>query len=197
MSARGLPPPPINTPIRGLLDFYGIKNGGNNPRTLGTDIFPTMELARWYMEGSAEVFTFSRPAVIAATGGPNLVAINATTPTDITSGGNLVVPETETWVLLPGSRIFAGMSAHAGTEITIGMVARLGATDQFEWVPWQPLEGFTTSAAALIRAQARTLLEPFFLRPGATVSVWHYGVTVGAGGSVDIAGTLKLLRLLS
>lgn len=194
-----LPPPPINSPLRGFLDLFGIKNGGVNPGTVSPDVACTIELQRWYMESQSELFTFSRPAVIAATAGPNVVAITATTPTDITTGGQLVVPETETWVLMPGSRFYAGMSAHAGTQIRIGAVAKAGATDLFEWIPFSgsEVEGFVTSSAALIQSQARIVSEPFFLRPGATLSVWHYGATVGAGGSIDIAGTLKLVRLLS
>lgn len=199
MSARGLPPPAINAPLRGFLDLFGIKNGGQNPGTVSPDIACTIELQRWYMEAQAELFTFSRPGVIAATGGPNLIAINATTPTDITTGGQLTVPETETWVLLPGTRFYAGMSAHAGTQIRIGAVSKAGATDLFEWIPFSgsEVEGFVTSNAGAIQAQARIVNQPVFLRPGATLSVWHYGVIVGAGGSIDVAGTLKLLRLLS
>lgn len=197
MSSRGLSPPPINSPLRGYLDFFGIKNGGVNPQTVAPDIAPVMDLQRWYMEGQADVFTFSRPAVIAASASANLVAINATTPVDITTGGQLVVPETETWLLLPGSRAFAGFSAHAGSQIDIAFVARAGATDQFEWLPLNQRDGFVSSSAAIIQAQARTLSYPVWLRPGVTLSVWHYGATVGAGGSIDIAGTLKLVRLLS
>lgn len=198
MANGALGPAPINSPIRGLLDFFGIKNGGENPRNLINMISPTMDLTRWYQEAQADVFTFSRPAFyVANSGADGRIPITSTTPTDITNGAQLVVPQNEVWIALPGSRVIASFNAFAGQEIEVGMVMQASATDQFEWWPMNPREGYSTSSAAIIRLQARTLSDPIWIRPGSTITAFCYGATVPAGGSIDIAGTLKLVRLLS
>lgn len=195
-----LPPPPINSPLRGYLDFFGIKNGGQNPKTAAPDLAPTMDMQRWYLESQSETFTFSENAYLAAgTHDPGAVPISATSPTDLTTGGSLFVPDHEIWILLPGTRVYAGMSAHAGSEISgVGLVSVLYAgSTEWEFVPFGPIVGYTTSAATHIRAQAALLDKPYWLPPGSQLNAWHYGATVGAGGDIDIAGTLKIVRLQS
>lgn len=41
--------PPLNRQPLGLLDFFGIKNGGENPRTLGNVLLPMVDLAPLYL----------------------------------------------------------------------------------------------------------------------------------------------------
>lgn len=188
-------PSPINVDLRGYLDFFGLKNGGSNPQMPAAVLAPTMDLQRWYMESRAQVYTFSRQNFFVASGGGNFIPIIATTPTDISDGTDVICPQNEIWLLMPGSRIFAGFSADAGSEVELTLVTANQSSDQFEFIPMNPREGYGTSDAAITRSQCRTLSEPFWIQPGWTLTGLDYGHTVAAGGDIDIGGTLKLLRL--
>lgn len=195
MSARGLPPPPINVPLRGYLDFFGIKNGGVNPRTVGQDLFPMMDLQRWYME-SRVLQLFSIPAALAVNTAADYFEITSTGPVNISNGVSLVVPAGETWLLLPGTRVGCSFAALANQACEVHLVARDPSSNSSAFLPMRPRDGFGVSSAAVVRAGNRTLAEPYWMGPGTTLSGYQFGTEVGAG-SVSLGLTLRLVRLSS
>lgn len=193
MSAN-LGPPPINALPIGLLDLFGIKSGGKYPQHFVEALAPTFELQQWYLEAQVDTYTFSLQNLFAASASANLIAITATTPALPIVGGQLVVPNNELWIVLPGTRILAGFSANAGQSIDVDLLHRVNATDQFVWWPTR-FRGFNTSDAAIIRNGIAVLDQTVFVPPGAQINGYHYGVLVPAG-DVDIGGTLRLMRLV-
>ena len=61
-----LTPPVINRQPVGLLDFFGLKNGGQYPQQLATTLAPTIDLLRLY---EADVEEFISDGVSVAAGG--------------------------------------------------------------------------------------------------------------------------------
>lgn len=49
-----LSPPRINRNPRGLLGFFGIKNGGHNPEELAPQLSPSVEMFDWYLQTNRE-----------------------------------------------------------------------------------------------------------------------------------------------
>jgi hypothetical protein len=188
-----LGPPPINVLPIGLLDFFGIKNGGRYPQELVDRLQGSFDLTQWYMEAQVENFTFSRQTFFVASASAGFVPIPVTTPTDLADGTNLFVPSNQLWIVLPGSRILAGFSANAGQEIEVALIHRVNATDQFVWWPttWS---GRRTSDAGIITNGVATLTQMVFVPPGAMITGYHYGALVPAG-DIDVGGTLRLVRL--
>lgn len=68
--ANGLTPPVINRVPRGLLDYFGLKNGGENPHAILADISPGFDVLDWFTEPDLEVYygTGSHNAVGNTTG---------------------------------------------------------------------------------------------------------------------------------
>jgi len=58
---RGVPPPPLNVQPLGLLSFLQIKNGGQNPQRLVSDLLPTWDLQKHYQVTNADNF---QPAAV-------------------------------------------------------------------------------------------------------------------------------------
>lgn len=195
MSARGLPPPPINVPLRGFLDFFGIKNGGQNPRTVTPDLFPMMDMQRWYMEGRVRQY-FSIPTALAVATAADYFEITSTGPENISNGVSLVVPAGETWLLLPGTRVGCSFDALANQSCEVHLVARDPSSNSAAFLPMRPRDGFGVSSAGVVRSGNRTLAEPYWMGPGTIISGYQFGTEVGAG-TVALGLTLRLVRLSS
>lgn len=61
-----LSPPPLNIQPQGLLDWFQIKNGGQNPQYLSNQLQPTFDLVQWYFATNAvETPSFAVPYVTA------------------------------------------------------------------------------------------------------------------------------------
>ena len=63
-------PPPLNIQPQGLLDWFQIKNGGQNPQYLSNQLQPTYDLVDWYFSTNAE---YAPPAAVVYATGTNVV----------------------------------------------------------------------------------------------------------------------------
>lgn len=184
--------PVINLIPQGLLDLFSIRSGGRNPQTLLEQLAPTLDMQRWYQEARVLEVDFSLAAVVASAGSNNF-SITATLPTNISNGVDIVVPQTEVWVLLPGTCMRWIFSANAGQSAVYGYtILSPFATVQMR----TPLEvqGWASSDAAAVRAGHAVLTEPFWVQPGRTIRAFSHGVVVPAG-SVNVGGSLRLVRM--
>lgn len=182
----------INTLLRGYLDLLQLRTGGANPQVVSDFVQPTMDLQRWYLESRVSTHAGGATPFVANTNA-GLIPIAVTNPPLPIVGGNLTVPTNETWIIWPGTRISVSFSANAGQEGQGDLVA---TTPHPLWLPMAPLAGWTTSAAAPIRGNTRTLAEPVWLPPGSILSGYQYGLTVPAGTiSVDVSVRLVRLRI--
>ena len=183
-------PSPLNRVPPGLLDFFGIKSGEWGPRELGQTLLPTFELGRWYLDANAlEVAcSFAAGGILAADAPVGGIAFTATVPPlNLITGGQIVVPQNETWIVL-----------EASTTLDFSAVA-----SQFGDAQWYsrglPLpmrvQGFTTSDAALARRYTATLERPFWSRPGDPLAVFSNGIEVAAS-TVALQARLRVVRFL-
>lgn len=92
----------INRSPSGLLSFFGIKNTGRNPSTIGDSLAPTLELVPWYLSQNSESLEF--------TGAVPGIGFNP---------GWFNVPENETWACL-GCTCNSQAVLGAGAVLTIG-----------------------------------------------------------------------------
>lgn len=75
--------PGISRQPRGLLSFFGIKNAGRNPGSMGEQLAPVLNLVPWYLAQASESVTANGPV--------SVIGFNP---------GFFNVPETETWAIL-------------------------------------------------------------------------------------------------
>lgn len=186
-------PSPINVTLRGYLDFFGLKNGGMNPQMPRGDLAPVMELQRWYLESRVVEYTIA-PASLVANTDANYLAITATTPSNISNGVNLTVPQNEMWLLLPGTRLsaFFDVVANQGIEVTLVTRAPNNATVAF--LPMMSRQGNGVSTAGIVRTLNVTLQDVYFVAPGMIISGYQFGASVPTN-SIAFGGCLRLVRL--
>lgn len=182
--------PPLNVQPTGLLSFFGIKTGGRYPEQLATFLTPTIELLPWYAAFQwLEVETGSAMTIIANTN-TSALQITATSPTNLSAGGQLRVPQTELWYI-PRWKVGWTIDNAAGfTDATLELVGGTGPIDN----PPNALSGFT-GGAAMTRAGHRSGIEPVFALPGTVIQIRQFGTQPGAGGTVAFNFALKLVRL--
>lgn len=189
-----LGPPPINKPLRGFLDFLGIKNGGQNPQAVFPQIQPTMDLQRWYQESAAEVSTTNR-IVLASESTTGWSLLGGTPALPSADPTELRVPPSEVWLLLPGTSVRATLNNVAGQAIEVDLAAtQLGN----HWVSLLsgPRTGSGGSATFGNVGLSKSAFEPVWVPPGWDIRGWHYGALVAAGGQIDLKVTLRVLRML-
>lgn len=193
-------PAPLNELPIGLLDFFGIKSMGQYPRDLGGQVLPMMDLTRWYSDQRAiEVRTTA--VTINADVSRGSEAIAAVFPignnASMISGGELTVPQDETWLILEAqiatSYNLAGASG--GDYVLCSSIADLTTNQTGMWCWPMSFAGFTSGAAGIIRSSTRTLERPVFLKPGTVIRAFHHGITAGGAGGLSWLVGLKLLRL--
>lgn len=180
----------------GLLDFFGIKSMGQYPQQLGQQVVPVMDLLRWYADQrSLEIRTTAVTIVANTSRGSEAIA--ATFPVDITTGGELQVPQDETWLILEAfiSTSYNTATSSGADYVLCSSIANLitNQTGMWNW-PMEAITGFTSGDAAIIRSSTRTLTRPLFIKPGHVIRAFHHGILTPAGGVSWILG-MKLLRL--
>jgi hypothetical protein len=184
--------PVINLIPQGLLDLFSIRSGGRNPQTLLEQLAPTLNMERWYQEAKVLEVDFALTAV-AASAGANNFSITATSPTNISNGADVIVPQSEVWVLLPGTCMRWNFSANAGQSISYTF-AVLSPFSAVQMRTPMELQGFTVSDAAAVRAGNNVLAEPFWIQPGRTLRAFSHGAVVPAG-TINPSGSLRLVRM--
>lgn len=160
----------INRQPYGLLSFFGIKNTGRNPASMGEVLSPTLPLDEWYLALNSEPFT-----------------VNISVPV-IGFTGFVQVPQFETWAIL-GCTVNSTAVLGAGTTLQVqGAWARSSPAGQVV----APLTGLGTRsttgqvATAFGEPQGYTLIPP-----GANIGVYCSEVVAG-----PVTCTLNLQRVV-
>ena len=169
-----LTPPVISKLPLGLLGFFGIKNGGQYPQTLGTSIAPTLELAE----------------LLAANYHSNLVYIAAPTlvgfaqATSAIAGIPQAVPDNEIWYISSCSmHLTTGAGdAYNATPVVRGFQAN-GASAWYRVLA----QSFTIGASTNIMYPC-----PFtengsrWLAPGDIFGFWGNSITLATNIAINI-----------
>lgn len=187
--ADRLGPPPLNLIPWGLLDFFGIKNGGRFPQQLPDQLLPVLEMFEWYLQTKAQTYSGTGTAVAASAG--------ASTKNDVTvvSGGltivngQISVPDNEWWVLTRGNIAATLSNTFAGTYVT-GM-------DFIAITREQVTQGarITAAATANSRQNVHTFRGPIWISPGTQIN-FNYDAEMTAG-SFTLTFDLVLARMLA
>jgi hypothetical protein len=186
-------PSPINVELRGYLDFFGLKNGGQNPQQPAGFLQPTMELQRWYLESRSLEVQFSTATAVNISG---FIQMPSTVPTNLGNGTGMFVPQNEIWVLLPGTTVFWTMATNSAAQgVDLTFATRGPGNLVTPMLPLGDRVGFTDSNAGIIRVGERVLKEPYWLEPGHELTIYSTGGIVGGPGNVTIAAWLRLVRL--
>jgi len=184
---------PLNRLAYGLLDFFGIKSGEWGPRELNQALQPTLDLSRWYLDQNAQEYRWSFAAFNDQTATNQ--QITQTFPTDIcglVTAGELIVPPSETWLLLEAD-VYWTMAAAGGSMHMGYNVGGSGEAGPFR-MPMQTM-GFTTGIATITRAGCAALLHPYWCRPGARIAVANDGTIGGGAGNSFASGRLRIMRM--
>lgn len=91
----------ISRQASGLLSFFGIKNTGRSPDSLGATLAPVLDLRDWYFQQNSESISINQ----------NVAAVGLNTVQ--------IVPETETWAVL-GCAVNSVAVLGAGVTLRIG-----------------------------------------------------------------------------
>jgi len=181
---------------RGLLGFLDVKTGGTYPTALGGVLTPTLDLSAWYASG-AELLTGVGTTVNDATVDGTRINMTVTSPTNLSDGTLVRVPQTEIW-LLPQ------WTVDPGVDIAGGDVADFGpcvANDNGFYMPPSMLAGDIKGEIGVIGQDhfgpARSLLAfppGLFLRPGETMQMIVYQSLFPSAGSVQPRSRFLLQR---
>lgn len=163
---------PIQVIPQGLLGFLNLKNNGQNPNTLDSNVMPVIDLTSWWFENRAEdIGTFTRTPVTGNNGFGSWL-----TP--------IIVPEREAWWVLEYTIRSQPMGVGDSAAFACGwqqiitqqryMVGDLGQVNNDVGV---------TSAFA----------RGFYVPSGAEL-LWYTNDVVNATG-FQIIGTARIVRL--
>lgn len=96
----------------GLLDYFGIKNGGRNPQSLAEVVAPVLDLDRWYKVSDEEYLTGGIAGHASAgwvSSSPILMTVPATEIWHVHQFGWVVaMAENRNLIFSPGSRVPEG-----------------------------------------------------------------------------------------
>lgn len=185
-------PVPLNRQPIGLLDFFGIKNGGRYPVELIDRLQPSIDLLRHYTETAAQIFTWS--GTLAVNQSASSTPITATNPTDLASGGNVDVPPNELWYIAAAHIQWTMTDVGGRAEFNIADTDAVGAVPGYSRYWPARLQGATAGAAGITTRGIKVIAEPVYVLPGRRLVVPHNGVLVGAG-QVDWFGSISIVRM--
>lgn len=188
--------PPINRIPRGFLDFFGIKGGDAIPRQINGGVAPTFDMFRWYADANSAEFRFvPTGSPFAGNNSSAYLPIAATSGAgDITTGGELVVPQTEIWFVLEGD-IFWTTGADAANSADFTLSSGTDTSSMQRAWPMSTGYGFTTGSA-VSRSGGRVLTSPYILLPGQITRVLCNGV-LRTSGNIDVTGRIRLFRCIA
>lgn len=185
--------PPLNLLPSGLLDFFGIKSMGRYPQYLDPDVKPTFELSEWYGEFAVNTYNLTAAASPIGTqaGGTN-AGWSLSAPVALpTSGGQIVVPDGELW-LVRRYTVFWIIAAGVDQVELIPHLQRpqIGSV----WLPGVNTRGPLVGNAGATVGNISTVEEPFFLRSG-DAPRWMTLKSIAVGATTNLSGSIDLARL--
>lgn len=162
----------INRLPTGLLGFLGIKNGGEYPKTLGTELVPTINLAPWYLQANVIALRFT-PVSVSAIGFNSLAQI----------------PNDQAWAV-----VSAKMNSNAalGAGVTLKGFMAAAINDNFGVSNVAPLAGYFNATVGEVWVSAQFYPQPIILQPGTQLGAY---VTNIAAGPVSCAMEIWYARL--
>lgn len=163
----------------GLLGFFNIKRDGINPSQLLDQISPSLEMFRWYMQAGAEFLDTQTVSIAGGTTGFQ----------EFTSGGGIVVPESEWW-WIENFTVGAVLAAGDTAIFSLGWTINAGTPKTFQEDVMGNI-GANSGPGVLTVRSARQ----FFLPPGAELGFFAHNVISGA--TIDFSGFARITRLPS
>jgi len=182
----------INLIPQGLLDLFSIRSGGRNPQQLAEQLLPTLDMQRWYQEAKVLEVDFAVPQLVASADS-GVIDIPVTTPTNLSNGTSVNVPENEVWMVLPGTCVRWQFSIGAGTSGRFGLQTRKAGTVQMRW-PMRA-QGYDASSATIQYDGSMTMDLPYWIQSGGRIQVVSHGVVVAATESITVSGSLRVVRM--
>jgi hypothetical protein len=191
--------PPLNIQPQGLLDFFGIKNGGDYPQTLSNWLQPQLEMLRWYVASNCvDIGSVSPAFQLLASEGTTSHQITATQPLNLSglvTAGQLMVPQNEFWFLDYWSVNWSiNASATPQAIRVVPVVTPSGGAPSIR-IPCS-FGGYTegVSTAGIHYAGHASMLEPFLARPGSTLALLNEGAIASADG-INVNMQMRLARM--
>ena len=164
----------------GLLGFFGIKNGGQYPQTIGNVILPQLE-----MQGILHANYHENLG--STTGAGGITALGFKQLNDTVTGLPLIVPASELWFVgCVTAVVFTGV----GDSFTGTLMVR--ATQAGSASAWNRAVSDEITAVA---SQGRNLpaQRDFWLAPGDQIGA-HISAFVNASGTAQLAWNFELTR---
>lgn len=178
MNGPPLSPAVLSKLPLGLLGFFGIKNGGQYPQSLGTVISPTLEQLPILAANYHLNFAMSSTAPI----------VGFTAATNLSTGFPSVVPSGELWYVSALSfRIFTG----AGDSITVTPQVRGQQASAPAGNTWDLATGPMTTQAASLNTLHPGSRSGFWLAPGDTFGIWCTAL-VNASGNTQVSQQVQV-----
>lgn len=186
-----LPPPPLNIQPRGMLDFFGIKNGGRFPQSLPEFLSPTLDLLHWYVASEIVTYQLNATPLVNADQGFNvnwISAVPAPNPVPIP----IQVPQTEMWLV---SHYSVNWELNAAAERCIAspIMTIPGIGGRMFLGPVNTV-GPTTFPGGTLSVGIAACDGLFFVPPGAFLQAYVHDVNTA--GDVPLRGTLRYTPLL-
>ena len=174
-----LTPPVISKLPLGLLGFFGIKNGGEYPQTLGHSISPTFDQLELLAINYRELLAMS---VVPA-------GLGFTAQVNLTLGITAVVPSNEVWLLNTYSvNLFTG----AGDSITCSTEIRnFQSATASNW--HRAMSDQLTQGASLNTMRQCAITGTPWLAPGDQFGVWVSALT-NASGNVTVSSNVSVTK---
>lgn len=189
---RRLDSPPLNLQPRGLLDFFGIKNGQWGPRTLSSELVPVLDLWRHYV--ATNCIDLDSDNVVLTDSGAWLGSILSN---DWLQGAPAVVPQDEIWYF-DSLTILGALSPGAGSTVW-QLTARSsipGGVLNAPFFPMTPLPQPVVSVASATQSVgfSVSMLYPFWMRPGTSFE-FLYSAQLAATETLAVRAFARVARL--
>jgi hypothetical protein len=175
------PVPPINRTPLGILDFLGIKNGGQYPQTMPAVLSPTWDMHRWYLE---------------------YAAVQESTPISVDNGdrgaqlipGTFQVPSDVTAYYVWDFGFYTALLA-AGQTIRVSFFRnKPNNLDTCPLRTWQGNGGIPLSAGGLDTYQAAGE-GGFLLYPGESIGVSFDNIQDAGAGAIAGRASIRFTRI--
>lgn len=181
---RALPPPPLNRQPLGLLDFLQIKNGGQYPQRLVTDLVPTWDLRDHYLQVNAVLLEQTGIAIASGNNTYNVIsaAVNYWRYCNYFR-----------WSVVPAN----ALDAYNGWPAIVAPVS-LNAY----MLPFEPCGTMETAnywiqpANATLRPVGGNTRDPFWVPPGYALALYQFNA-VSTGGLSSIRALTSLTEFRS
>lgn len=180
---------------QGLLAFLGIKNGGQYPQQLLTNLAPVLDLYQHYQYVNSEAYQWNTNL---GTQSGYLQIPGPWVPRDISNGVGTFVPNNEWWLMLESS-VMWGLDAADPTERMDGGMAYShtpgGANAVSLILPQSDLIGYNvTNAGVVTQRGGRTQQRPVWLPPGA--QLFLFLAAIQSATTVAIQVSVRFTRFV-